>query len=114
MPINVINYAKSIQAGGKFVVLRRRADADFGVILFSDFTQDFQHADIVRRWQRATGTSPQEAGCHIAGGGWWKMEEGGVLVLYGQSAAYGRFDRGWLKGRLPTEQIFHESRIDVR
>lgn len=113
MPVDVVNYAKSQKAGGKFVVFQRRDDGDSGLMLFSDFNQDFQHADIVRRWRRATGTTPDDDRFRVAGGGWWKVE-GDMLVLYGQSAAYGRFDPEWVRGRLTAGAVFHEARIDVR
>lgn len=113
MPVDIVNYAKSQQAGGKFVVLRNTADADSGLLLFSDFNTDFQHADIVRRWTRLTGMTPDQAGLRIAGGGWWRVDET-LLVLYGQSAAYGRFDAGWLRGRVEPGSVFHEARIDVQ
>lgn len=113
MPVKVVNYARNQQGGGKFVVLVNRDDGDSGLALFSDFTRDFQHADIVRRWRQSENASPEQAGLRIAGGGWWKVEDG-ILILYGQSAAYGRFDPDWLRSRIVPGTVFHEAKIDVR
>lgn len=113
MAFEVVNYARVQNAGGKFVVLQSRDDAGSGLLLVSDFTRDFQHADIVRRWRTAAGRSPEEAGHRIAGGGWWKVE-GDQLIFYGQSAAYGRFEPEWLRERVKAGTVFGETRIDVR
>lgn len=113
MPLGIVNYILHPSSGGKFVVLRDESDSDSGVVVFSDFTRDFQHHDIVVRWQERNGVAVEGAGFRVAGGGWWKLE-GDLLVLYGQSAAYGRFDPVWLRSLLVPGTILTESRIDVR
>ncbi len=114
MPVTVCNYVKSAQSGGKFIALRDQADPDSGILVFSDFTRDFQHHDILMRWQKSRGVAtPQAAGLAVAGGGWWKLE-GDMLVIYGQSAAYGRFEPAWIRERLKPGDFLTETRIDVR
>ncbi len=112
MPLEIVSYVTNPGAGGKFVVLVPRGGDDGGALLFSDFTRDFQHADIVRRWEKARGVSASSSGRAISGGGWWRME-GTRLILYGQSAAYGRFDPVWVRARLEAGTVMAESRIDV-
>lgn len=111
--LTISNYIKSPDSGGKFVVIVSRDDPDFGVIVFSDFTRDFQHRDIVRRWEAGRKATVTASGLRMAGGGWWKLE-GGLLVVYGQSAAYGRFDPAWLRARLQPGMVLNETRIDIR
>lgn len=111
MPLEIVNYITAPDARGKFVTLVSREDSDDGIILFSDFTQDFQHADIVRRW-RATAPAALAANHKVTGGGWWRMENA-TLVLYGQSSAYGRFDPAWIRSRLKAGSVLTESRVDV-
>lgn len=113
MPVEVCNYSRGVAGGGKFVVLMPQADATDGVVLFSDFTRDFQHRDIVRRWETAAGRTVSQAGMRVRGGGWWKMERD-CLVLYGRSAAYGRFDPAWLAAALQPGMFRSEARIDIR
>lgn len=113
MALTVANYIASAGAGGKFVVLVDAKDAEDGVLALSDFTKDFQHADIVRRWERANKTSVAEAGYRVDGGGWWKIE-GGLLILYGQSAAYGRFRPDWLRPKIQAGMVANETAVDVR
>jgi hypothetical protein len=111
--MTVRNYVKSSGSGGKFIVLANRSDPDDGVIVFSDFTLDFQHHDILMRWQQTNKTTPEASGLSVAGGGWWTLENG-MLILYGQSAAYGRFDPAWVRERLAPGMFLTETRIDVR
>lgn len=113
MPAIVCNYAKTYGSGGKFIVLLRQDDPESGVLVFSDFTLDFQHHDILMRWQRANRTTLPAAGLSMAGGGWWKLEDG-MLILYGRSAAYGRFDPVWVRERLAPGMFLTETKIDVR
>lgn len=113
MPVTVVNYAKTAGSGGKFIVLVRKDAPEDGIMVFSDFTRDFQHHDILMRWQRASTVPPDAAGLRVDGGGWWKME-GDMLVIYGQSAAYGRFDPDWVRARLVPGMFMTEARIDVR
>lgn len=113
MPVEVCNYSRSTLGGGKFVVLVPNADAAGGLVLFSDFSRDFQHRDIVRRWETAAGRTVSQAGLRVRGGGWWKMESD-CLVLYGRSAAYGRFDPAWLAAALRPGMFGTEARIEVR
>lgn len=113
MAITVANYIVDPGIGGKFVVLALRDDPAEGMVLFSDFSRDFQHHDIVRRWEEGHKASVHAAGYRVAGGGWWKLE-GDMLVLYGQSAAYGRFDPTWVRERLQPGMVLHEARLDVR
>ena len=111
--LTVCNHIKSAGTGGKFVILVSATDAGDGVLVLSDFTRDFQHRDIVARWERGAGASVAASGLRIAGGGWWKME-GDTLVLYGQSAAYGRFDPDWLRQRLTPGTVLQERTVEVR
>lgn len=113
MPVTVCNYIRNPASGGKFVVFLPGDGSDAGVLALSDFTRDFQHYDIVRRWENVMKTTLAGQGLRVAGGGWWKYE-GDMLILYGQSAAYGRFDPAWLRERLTPGMILHETRIDVR
>ena len=114
MPFAICNYAGDRKLGGKFVVLLSREDPDDGILVLSDFSRDFQHRDIVMRWESSTGRSVSVAGLKVAGGGWWKYEMPDQLIVYGQSAAYGRFDPSWLRERLVPGAVFGEERIDVR
>ena len=91
MPVTVCNYILHPGSGGKFVVLVPVDGSEDGIIAFSDFSRDFQHRDIVRRWEKAAGGTAAEQGMRVAGGGWWKFE-GDLLILYGQSADFGRFN----------------------
>lgn len=113
MPLTIANFIRKPGAGGKFVVLRPRGDEDDGIVLFSDFTRDFQRRDIVDRWERGNGSLARR-GMTVAGGGWWKYEGMDFLIVYGQSAAYGRFDPAWLRPRLRPGMVGAETRIDVR
>lgn len=113
MPATVRNFARSAGAGGKFIVLRKKDNPDDGIVVFSDFTRDFQHYDILVRWRQTGGTTLESSGLRVDGGGWWKTE-GSVLVVYGQSAAYGRFDPSWLRPRLLPGMLFAETAVDVR
>lgn len=113
MPVTVCSYIRTAGQGGKFIVLQEQADPDSGILVFSDFTRDFQHYDILMRWQQGRGATAPAAGLRVAGGGWWKME-GDMLVVYGQSAAYGRFDPDWVRERLQPGMLLTEARIDVR
>ncbi len=113
MPAIVANYIRNPSAGGKFVVLMPLDGAD-GVVALSDFSRDFQHRDIVTRWEEGRKSSLSALGLRVAGGGWWKYEASGLLVLYGQSGAYGRFDRAWLRENLRPGMVGRETRIDVR
>lgn len=114
MAATVFSYIVNPGAGGKFVVMLRREDAGAGALVFSDFTRDFQHSDIVGRWRLDQRLTPEAAGYRVAGGGWWKYENPDFLVLYGQSAAYGRFDAGWVRSRLQAGMVGGETRLDVR
>lgn len=100
MSITIFDFSRQTAAKGKFVVLRTVKEAGDGIVLFSDFSQDSQHVDILRRWERTHSTSLAAAGMVTAGGGWWKKVGATTLVLYGSSAAFGRFDRAWLRQRL--------------
>ncbi|MDR0361637.1 MAG: hypothetical protein LBJ46_02975 [Planctomycetota bacterium] len=111
MAVIVRNFSRSPRAGGKFVVLRRRDDPDEGIAAFSDFTLDTQHADIVRRLGSAMGMSPAESGWRVDGGGWWKLEDGRILRLYGRSAAYGVYDSAWLRGALRAGTVMGEQTV---
>ena len=111
--LTVCSYIKNPGSGGKFVVIVSREDPDSGVAVFSDFTRDFQHRDIVARWEAGRKATVAASGMRLAGGGWWKLE-GDLLVVYGQSAAYGRFDPAWLRERMRPGMVLNESRIDVR
>lgn len=113
MPLVVCDYIASVASGGKFVLLVPRDGGDGGVAAFSDFSRDFQHRDIVSRWERGRGATVAASGMRVAGGGWWKYEND-LLILYGQSAAYGRFDPAWLRERLRPGMVRHERAIDVR
>lgn len=112
MPVTVCNYIINKASGGKFVVLVPDGEGD-GVVALSDFSRDFQHRDIVRRWEKASGGALPEKGMRVAGGGWWKYE-GDLLILYGQSADYGRFDPVWVRERLKPGMVDCETKIDVR
>lgn len=114
MPVTVCNFVKNAGQGGKFIVLLEEADSDAGIIVFSDFTLDFQHNDILARWRRGRGgETPAALGFRLAGGGWWKME-GDMLVVYGQSAAFGRFEPAWVRARLRPGMFLTEATVDVR
>lgn len=113
MPVTVLNYIRNPGMGGKFILLLDKTDPDSGLAVFSDFSRDFQHHDILMRWQETHRTTLAQSPFRIAGGGWWKAE-GGRLVVYGQSAAYGRFDPDWLRPRLLPGMVLHETEIDVR
>lgn len=114
MPVTVCNYIREPASGGKFVVLRPRTADDSGIVVFSDFTLDFQHRDIVSRWESRNKATLAASNMTVAGGGWWKYDDGGTLVLYGQSAAYGRFDPLWMRTHLRPGMVRHEKDIDVR
>lgn len=109
----VCNYIRNPGSGGKFVVLVSRDDTESGVAVFSDFSRDFQHRDIVDRWEAGRKATVAASGLRMAGGGWWKLEDD-LLVVYGQSAAYGRFDPAWLRARLRPGMVMSETRVDVR
>lgn len=111
MAVEIINYTKNRNAGGKFVVLVEGGDAESGLVLFSDFSRDSQHAHIVRRWERDAGKTMAAAGYRTAGGGWWKLLGGGALKLFGGSAAYGAFNPGWLRKNLPVGSAFGENTV---
>lgn len=113
MPAVVCNFIVNPGAGGKFVVLTKKGGDD-GVIIFSDFTRDFMHRDIVDRWKRERGGGHGADGLVVSGGGWWRFENEGLLVLYGRSAAYGRFDPEWVRNMLRPGMVMRETRIDVR
>ena len=116
MAFEVRNFSRSgKRAGsGKFVILRTSADPESGMALFSDFSLDSQHRDIVARWERSAAAGLAEGGFRfrVAGGGWWRLD-GPELSLFGSSARYGGFDRGWLKARLTPGQVFGETRIII-
>lgn len=112
MSLEIVSYVTNPGSGGKFVVLVVQDDPESGIMLFSDFTRDFQHHDIVRRWEQARGASVESSGYRVSGGGWWRLEDG-MLILYGQSAAYGRFDPNWVRPRVTAGTIMTENRIDV-
>ncbi len=112
MTADIVNYAASREAGGKFVVLVAQDAPENGILLFSDFTKDFQHVDILRRWERTEKKSASAAGHRTAGGGWWRFE-GETLVLYGRSAAFGRFDAEWVRSRLRAGTVMGERSVDV-
>ena len=111
MPLQVLNFVQTRSAGGKFVVLKKCDDPERGLILFSDFSRDSQHADIVRRWEKTSHTTLAASGLKTFGGGWWAMGDGGILKLYGQSAAYGHFDRIWVGKHLRSGSVFNEEKI---
>ncbi len=113
MPATVCSYVKTSGSGGKFIVLVNRDDPDSGVIVFSDFTLDFQHYDILARWRQTNNTTLDASNLSVAGGGWWKIEDA-MLILYGQSAAFGRFDPAWVRERLSPGMFLTETKIDVR
>ncbi|MCC8164979.1 MAG: hypothetical protein LIQ31_02220 [Planctomycetes bacterium] len=112
MPLPVHNFTRSTASGGKFVVLLNTRDAESGAFLISDFSVDSQHPDPVRRCDRGTGLPLRDHGLAVRGGGWWKLD-GGRLVLYGRSAAYGRFDPDWLRQRLETGSVFGEETLVI-
>lgn len=114
MPVTVRNYIRDAARGGKFVVLVRDDDPAAGGVVFSDFTRDFQHYDIVRRWETEAKTTVAQSDLRVAGGGWWKYEGTDTLVVYGQSAAYGRFEPSWLRERLLPGMLLREKSVDVR
>ena len=111
MPATVVDYSRNKQAGGKFVVLVSAVRPDDGLVLFSDFSLDSQHADIVRRWERTHSTSVHAGGWRVRGGGWWRMAADGVLELYGRSAAYGPFDPDWIAANLRLAGAFNAHAI---
>jgi hypothetical protein len=111
MSITVFDFSRQAAAKGKFVVLRKTKGAGDGIVLFSDFSQDSQHVDILRRWERTHSTSLAAAGMVTAGGGWWKRIGTTTIVLYGSSAAFGRFDRAWLRERLTPADVPSVSEI---
>ena len=113
MPVTVCSFIKVTNSGGKFIVLRDPDNDDNGIVVLSDFMRDFQHRDILSRWREANKTTPEKSGLRVAGGGWWKLENA-LLVLYGQSAAYGRFDPQWLRQHIQPGSVLTESAIDVR
>ena len=45
-------------------------------------------------WEALPDLFRAPSGVKIAGGGWFRLE-GKMLLLYGQSRAYGKFDPGW-------------------
>ncbi len=112
MPVTVHNFVRSTASGGKFVVLKNTRDGESGAFLISDFSVDSQHMDIVRRFERGTGLSLRDHGLAVRGGGWWKLDDG-RLVLYGRSAAYGRFDPDWLRDRLEPGTVTGERTIVI-
>ena len=114
MPVIVANYILNLSAGGKFVVLMSLNDSDAGVLVLSDFSRDFQHRDIVRRWENGRKSSLAAEGLRVAGGGWWKYQDDSILVLHGRSIDYGRFNPVWLKKNLVPGMVGREIRIDVR
>lgn len=114
MTATVTTFIRDAGAGGKFVVLAPTGSEEGGYVVFSDFTRDFQHHDIVRRFERTHRTPLASAGLRVAGGGWWRFENGDTLILYGQSAAYGRFDPAWLRANLAAGMVGNEKRLDVR
>ncbi|MCC8190678.1 MAG: hypothetical protein LIP77_08600 [Planctomycetes bacterium] len=109
MGITVCNYSQDVRVGGKFVVIQPLVGDD-GVVAFSDILRDDQHRDIVARWRQSGRPGCPEGRIQVAGGGWWRLTDE-VLVLYGQSMAYGRYDRAWLQNRLSPGQVFHERAI---
>lgn len=113
MPVTVCNYVVNPAAGGKFVVLMPEERSAPAIVAFSDFGRDFQHRDIVTRWERGNRATLAGRGLRVAGGGWWKYE-GDRLLLYGQSGDYGRFDPAWLRGCFAPGMLFHEKTVDVR
>lgn len=113
MPITVCNYVKNVAAGGKFVALAFRDAREGSIVVFSDFSRDSQHRHIVSRWEKGRGATLPASGMRVAGGGWWKLEEG-ILILYGQSVDYGPFDREWLRERLRPGMVFHETDVEIR
>lgn len=112
MPVTVVNFVRRVDAGGKFVLLRSRTDPDAGVLAFSDFTRDSQHRDIVDRWRSVLDAGGAGTDFRPSGGGWWKFDSNeGTLLLYGQSAAYGRYQREWLEDHLPRGPVMGETRL---
>ncbi len=103
--MTVLDFSRQTAAKGKFVVLRYPNRDRDGIVLFSDFSQDSQHVDILRRWEITHSTSLAAAGLTIAGGGWWIKAGAGTLVLYGSSAAFGRFNRDLLRHELTPDAI---------
>ncbi len=110
MAATVVNYVRNRGAGGKFVIILPRGEKSDGIVVFSDFSQDSQHASIVRRWNL---TCSPLSGYIVAGGGWWKWQAPDTLVLYGGSAAYGCYNPRWLKTHLAPGDVFTESAIVV-
>lgn len=110
MPVEVRNYVRQIAAGGKFVVLEATDGGRNDLFLISDFSRDGQHMDIVRRWERAEGKTVSEARLQVQGGGWWK-QTGDTLMLYGRSAAYGRYDTGWVERHILPGMVGTETNI---
>jgi hypothetical protein len=113
MGLTIHSYVKNPGANGKFVVLLQPGNDD-GILVLSDFTRDFQHRDVVARWETEAGRGLAASGLRVAGGGWWRYETPDFLILYGQSAAYGRFDPKWLRERFRPGMVGAESRIDIR
>lgn len=114
MALIISNFIQDANSGGKFVVLMPRDGSDGGVMALSDFTRDFQHRDIVARWEKTNKTTLSASGLRVAGGGWWKFESPGLLAIYGQSGDYGRFDPAWLRRHLQPGMLLHETRLDIR
>lgn len=112
MPMTVVNYVKTPQAKGKFILLRKPDDEQRGILVFSDFTLDSQHYDILSRWQRTNNTTLADSGLSVRGGGWWRVEDS-KLILYGQSAAFGRFDSVWVRDRMRPGMFMTETGVDV-
>ena len=112
MAVTVVNYVVRPDLGGKFVVLVPRSGDGDTVILFSDFSRDSQHAHIVRRWLAALKTDLTHLGMRVEGGGWWRYQpDSGLLRLYGDSAAYGKYDSRRLNGSLEPGSVFSEQHI---
>lgn len=114
MPMAVASYVRQRDAGGKFVVLAPKGGGEGGVFVLSDFSRDGQHAHILARWREAAGGAvPPDL--RVAGGGWWKyVPDAERLVLYGQSAAYGPYDRDHLRRHLVPGSVMGEREIIIR
>lgn len=111
MSVTIVNYSRLRGDLGKFVLLVRRSVDNQGILLISDLLLDPQHRDIIARWERTEGQSPNAGGYTVRGGGWWKYSGTGALRFFGRSAAYGRYDAEWLRNRLEAGRIFTEDRI---
>lgn len=111
MALQIVDFTRNRNAGGKFVVLVKQDDPDERILLVSDFSRDAQHADIVRRWERTRDCTLAAAGFRTAGGGWWKMAGASAVELSGRSAAYGRFDPEWLQNALRPGDLFGAAEI---